>query len=191
MTQVQLAERFGTTALTVRRALRRAGVATRGQGANRRVFTSDEQARMEDLYRDGMSQEHIAQELGTTQSKVSRILRSRGVRSGRTWLEGTRHPRWKAGRVATSGGYIAVVPTDDLARAMVPYGSAYVLEHRLVMAHALGRPLTKEETVHHINGVKDDNRLENLQLRRGKHGRGEILRCRACGSHDIETVTIA
>jgi hypothetical protein len=40
----------------------------------------------------------------------------------------------------------------------------WVLEHRQIMSDHIGKAIPKDAHVHHINGIKDDNRLENLQL---------------------------
>jgi hypothetical protein len=70
------------------------------------------------------------------------------------------NPAWKGGRITDKHGYVLVwVPGHPMTR-----GHGYIAEHRLVMAETLGRNLGPQEVVHHINGNRDDNRVENLQV---------------------------
>ena len=71
---------------------------------------------------------------------------------------------WMGGRKKDNEGYISVWIEPTHQYSMMINSNGYVYEHRLIMAQYLGRALDEKEVVHHINEVRDDNRIENLQL---------------------------
>lgn len=88
---------------------------------------------------------------------------------------GEKNPNFK-GKVFSGNGYIEVYSPNH------PFKNSHncVFEHRLVMERILGRYLTKQEIVHHKNGIRDDNRPENLMLCvRNKHWHSQA--CPKCG----------
>ena len=82
---------------------------------------------------------------------------------------GQKSPLWKGGRFVDKSGYVRLHnpshPNCDK--------KGYVAEHVLVMSNFLKRPLEKGELVHHKNGVKNDNRIENLELWSVSHPTGQ------------------
>lgn len=93
-------------------------------------------------------------------------------------VTGSTEPKEK-GKIYDSDGYI-----------IVNINGKQVKEHRLIMSASLGRSLLPGETVHHINGDRSDNNIENLQLRQGHHGSGIVMRCFDCGSSNVGSVPI-
>lgn len=105
---------------------------------------------------------------------------------------GAQHHAWKGGRITNHhSGYVYVFVEPDDPLYCMATANGYAPEHRIVIARTLGRPLRKDETVHHLDGDKANNAIGNLQLRQGNHGKGIVMTCNTCGSHDIRPVEIA
>lgn len=77
----------------------------------------------------------------------------------RSQKKGKDHWNWNDGRNVVDGYVYLKLPDHPMATR-----KGYVSEHRLVMSEHIGRLLERDEDVHHINGDRADNRIENLEL---------------------------
>jgi len=115
-----------------------------------------------ELFEAGSMISEIVVRVGTNRESVRKYLLKRYTpkQKRRTVLtnfrqpKGKNSPNWKGGREITKAGYVRLW----ISR------TERVMEHRLVMEEHLGRKLSRDEVVHHINGNNADNRLVNLQL---------------------------
>lgn len=123
-----------------------------------------------------------------------------GVGRHSNHASGASNGNWKGGRSIASNGYVLIRVGKDHHLADV---RGYAYEHRLVAEQKLGRRLTKDEITHHINGVKTDNRPENIEIvesrlahgvrhrsarsrRQRPHEPNEMIAC-ACGCSEMLT----
>lgn len=185
MSTVDLKSKHGVGLWAIRTAVKELGMPMRLRGGKYRVLTSEEKAEVVRLYcEDQFSQVQVAAKFGCSQAVVSRTLREAGADMRGHNKRGSDHHAWRGGRVKI-GKYVNVYVAPDDPLAVMRDSMGYVLEHRLVMARSLGRPLLDSETVHHINGDTGYNDLSNLQLRQGKHGKGVVMYCLKCGSTEL------
>jgi hypothetical protein len=116
-------------------------------------------------------------------------LRPVAVNDVRNYIRGVRkqmpiaHRKCKyPGKMVNADGYHFIWMPDH-PNAMQ---RRYVGAHIYAMSEHLGRPIdTKNESVHHIDGDKSNNSIENLQLRTRYHGKGQARVCGDCGSTNI------
>lgn len=182
----ELSSEFDLSTDTISKMLRREGI----KSDKWETWTQEKFARLREMHDGGAKLDELCEAFHIKRSALGTKLRRAGV-PPREQGSGPGHHNWRGGRIVGPEGYVSVRPQGDDWEYCRPNSSGYVLEHRLVMGRALGRPVADNETVHHINGVRDDNRLENLQLRQGQHGSGVVMVCNCCGSQDVSVAEIA
>lgn len=131
--------------------------------------------RIDRLSRKGLNGAQIARELGTSPETVYQIAKREGIDIT---------DNFHKGYITTWAGYRMIRKPEH------PFADSkgYVREHRLVMEGYLDRYLEEDECVHHVDGDKSNNDIENLELmliedhvklhHTGKEGRGPDLRPR-------------
>lgn len=115
-------------------------------------------------YNSGLSLKDCVRSFGeatTEDEHFRRWLRKMGIPIRGKGLRGEKHNSWRGGVKMSKGYRMVQHPNGSLDKNN---RRVYIFEHRLVMEQSLGRPLLKNEVVHHKNGDVLDNRIENLGL---------------------------
>jgi hypothetical protein len=161
---IQIVKNFGIKIRTLSECLR-------GKRGGKRLFNDNQERQICILYQQGLCQREIANLYRTYHTNIARVLKINHIQTRITKETGKIKEytsRWNGGVSYDTKGH---------RRLYLPEYKNYckggiIAEHRYIMEQYLERKLSPSEIVHHINGIPDDNRLENLQIMTaGEHSR--------------------
>ena len=115
------------------------------------------QEKMLKLFDEGKSAREISRQLNLYPTSVTRVLKRHGRKMSDG--KGKNHSGWKGGRGLKSGYWTVYAPNHPRA-----LNNRRVWEHILIMEKHLGRPISKDEHIHHIDFNRQNNDVENLYV---------------------------
>lgn len=173
----ELMRHFGISGSVVIRVLKRHDIKSRPRGGRITQKPPEVVSDLIERWKAGETQTAIGRRLGMTQYAVrAEILKAGLEPESRNNRKGRLSENWKGGRTQDVNGYWRVYLRAESPFVSMRTSMGYVMEHRLVMAQHIGRPLEWYESV---------------QLRIGQHGRGAAFQCADCGSCNIVPIKIA
>jgi transposase len=151
LTLKQIADKFGVGLDTSWKWMKKLGIKRR-----QRCQLPDKEI-LHKMYEErGLSGFEISKTFGLSVYTIYRLLKQYEiqVRNPKDRAKcGIDHPNWNGGRYIDHYGYVVITTKDGRKK-----------EHRVIIENHLGRKLETWEHVHHINEIKHDNRIENLQV---------------------------
>ncbi len=191
----KIAEKHNIMVASVIKIIKKLGVKVKMGELKTIQWSEEEKNSILERWNNKESLESIAESFEVSPPTIKKILIEQGIEKKNFKVCGEKCHNWNNGKIKIEGYIYVRLYKDDPYFCMVQNtrkNASYVAEHRLVVAKYLGRPLEKEEQVHHINhNRKDFNDISNLELRLGAHGNGGCYKCNVCGSKDISAIKLS
>jgi transposase len=173
----EIAKRYNTKSKTIKHILLRYNVNL----TKNEVILDEEQIKtLEEMWRNNDSKKAITELLEISETTLFKFVNELNLPIRPVRKINQRNKKVKREK----DNYISILlsETDEFYNVS---NCGRMAEHRYVMAKHLGRPLTTDEKVHHIDGNTKNNNIENLQLVIKHHGKGQRYKCSDCGSINI------